>query len=189
MITLYGVTEDGTSVPVQVTDDGKIVAVGQTGPAGPEGPQGPPGPQGEPGLPGSVQPGDDVTFGRGNFTGNVIIEDLNPDESRGIDLKSFGALVVRRHTAVEKSILQVQNNRVGGSNSIATITNFGNYMADGSLDCASGKAGFTADGSLYFTERGETWKLIPSSNGLVTCEQIDPVQRSPLTDLISEEPT
>ena len=48
MIQLNGITEDGVSVPVQVTADGRLVAQGLTGPAGPAGPQG------EPGTPSTV---------------------------------------------------------------------------------------------------------------------------------------
>lgn len=43
---LEGTTESGAVVPVQVTDAGKVVAEGLTGPQGPEGPQGPQGPEG-----------------------------------------------------------------------------------------------------------------------------------------------
>ena len=53
MITLYGVTEDGTTVPVQVTEDGKLVAQGLQGEPGPPGEDGKdsqvPGPPGSPG--------------------------------------------------------------------------------------------------------------------------------------------
>ena len=49
MVLWQGLTEGGTAVPVQVTEAGKVVAIGETGPEGPQGPEGPPGPPGQPG--------------------------------------------------------------------------------------------------------------------------------------------
>ena len=43
---LEGTTSSGAVVPVQVTADGKVVALGETGPEGPQGPEGPEGPPG-----------------------------------------------------------------------------------------------------------------------------------------------
>ena len=40
MVVWQGITEGGTAVPVQITEEGKVVAIGE---AGPEGPPGPPG--------------------------------------------------------------------------------------------------------------------------------------------------
>ena len=54
MVVWQGITEGGTAVPVQITEEGKVVAIGE---AGAEGPPGPPGAQGDPGLPGT--PGKD----------------------------------------------------------------------------------------------------------------------------------
>lgn len=47
MVVWQGITQDGTVVPVQITDEGKVVAVGETGPQGPRGEEGPPGPPGQ----------------------------------------------------------------------------------------------------------------------------------------------
>ena len=52
MVVLSGITAGGTSVPVQVTDDGQIVTSNNVPVPGPEGPQGPEGPPGIPGTPG-----------------------------------------------------------------------------------------------------------------------------------------
>ena len=68
MVLWQGLTEGGTAVPVQVTEDGKVIAQGQQGepgPPGPPGPEGPEGPQGEYG------PGDNVEFGTGSFSGPI----------------------------------------------------------------------------------------------------------------------
>ena len=47
MVVWQGITEGGTAVPVQITEEGKVVAIGESGPIGPPGPEGPPGPPGE----------------------------------------------------------------------------------------------------------------------------------------------
>ena len=72
MVLWQGLTEGGTAVPVQVTEDGKVIAQGQQGEPGTPGPPGPPGPEGPEGPPGPYGPGDDVEFGNGNFDGNII---------------------------------------------------------------------------------------------------------------------
>ena len=53
MVVWQGVTSDGTATPVQVTDEGKVIAIGQEGPAGPPGPEGQEGPPGPPGANGA----------------------------------------------------------------------------------------------------------------------------------------
>ena len=47
MVVWQGITQDGTAVPVQITEEGKVVAIGEAGPEGPPGPEGPEGPPGE----------------------------------------------------------------------------------------------------------------------------------------------
>ena len=49
MVVWQGITEGGTAVPVQITEEGKVVAIGESGPTGPIGPEGPPGAPGPPG--------------------------------------------------------------------------------------------------------------------------------------------
>ena len=51
MVVWQGITEGGVAVPVEVKEDGKVVAEGLQGPPGPEGPEGPQGPEGPPGNP------------------------------------------------------------------------------------------------------------------------------------------
>ena len=55
MVVWQGITSEGTAVPVQITDDGKVVAVGETGPQGPKGDTGPQGPKGDTGPAGTVE--------------------------------------------------------------------------------------------------------------------------------------
>jgi hypothetical protein len=75
-LTLYGVTSDGTSVPIEVTDDGKLVVDTS-------------------GSDNFVSQGDDVEFGTGDFTGDLTIGD---DPTAGVDkgVKAYvgGALYV-----------------------------------------------------------------------------------------------
>ena len=134
MITLYGVTEDGISVPVQVTEEGKIVAIGQRGPEGPPGKDGQdsqvPGPEGPPG---EVQNGDDVNFGKADLSGPMTI-------NRGVDDDS-AALVV------------------ANANGVPIRMN-----CDGSMFAATLQCGFTSAGELVFTSRGDRYKLIVQSN-------------------------
>jgi len=47
MVVWQGITEGGTAVPVQITEEGKVVAIGEAGPEGPVGPEGPRGPAGQ----------------------------------------------------------------------------------------------------------------------------------------------
>jgi len=54
-LTLYGVTSDGTSVPIEVTDDGKLVVDTS-------------------GVSDYVKQGDDVEFGTGDFDGNIDVD-------------------------------------------------------------------------------------------------------------------
>jgi hypothetical protein len=63
MVVWQGVTSDGTATPVQVTDEGKVIAIGQEGPPGPPGADGQdgqdsqvPGPPGPPGADGVQWP-------------------------------------------------------------------------------------------------------------------------------------
>lgn len=76
MAILEGTTEDGALVPVQVTDAGRVVAEGLTGPEGPQGPQGEKGDkgdkgdQGDPGSPGNLWSGTDP--GDISYTGGSV---------------------------------------------------------------------------------------------------------------------
>lgn len=56
MTVLYGVTALGSEVPIQVDDDGRLVAQGLQGPPGPVGNQGPQGVTGPTGLQGPAGP-------------------------------------------------------------------------------------------------------------------------------------
>ena len=63
MVVWQGITEGGTAVPVQITEEGKVVAIGEEGPEGPPGADGKdgkdsdvPGPPGPPGTPGVQWP-------------------------------------------------------------------------------------------------------------------------------------
>lgn len=113
MAILEGTTEDGALVPVQVTDAGRVVAEGLTGPEGPQGPQGEKGDKGDKGDPGS--PGNlwteetsgDIYYDGGSvgirtttFSGNANADDLQigartDSTERGITLGSTAAGSIR----------------------------------------------------------------------------------------------
>lgn len=76
---LEGTTSSGAVVPVQVTDQGRVVAEGLEGPQGPQGPQGPEGPPGPSGglwertgtTVSPVNAGDDIAT-TGTVTANIL---------------------------------------------------------------------------------------------------------------------
>ncbi len=82
MVVWQGVTSDGTATPVQVTEEGKVVAIGQEGPAGPPGPEGQEGPPGPPGPDGA----DGVQWPPNEFEGaflmylDGVVQWATPDE-------------------------------------------------------------------------------------------------------------
>ena len=165
MITLYGVTEDGTSVPVQVTADGRIVAQGLEGERGPEGPPGAdsqvPGP---PGAPGEYGPNDDVVFGSAQFADTVAA--VVPGNTTAMwfgqsgSSTKFGNLYVAAGGGGQL-YLRDQNGKI-------LIELYGNT---GEAAFAERKAGFNSNGELYFWSRNSRYKLVIGSNGLVTAEE------------------
>ena len=175
MITLYGVTEDGTSVPVQVTADGRVVAQGLEGPAsevpGPPGPQGPPGPYG---------PGDDVDFGKVRATGRVEGSDFltSPDQDvyltgtyqqGGIgDARGAGLLRLTDTGGTQGNQQAIRVTQVGNQPNVATfaVRYDGSVHSDGTASFASDKCGFNSDGELIFTSRGERYRMIIQGNML-----------------------
>lgn len=157
MITLYGVTEDGTSVPVQVTEDGRVVAQGMEGPPGADGQPGadsqvpgPPGPQGEYG------PGDDVTFRDGSFTRKWAVGPLARPGSEPWTYAEAGQLAVNRPTAAGSLAETFSILREGVRTS---------WMeASGAFYAAMGNGGFNGSGELIFWSRGKRWRLTVSGN-------------------------
>ena len=161
MTTLYGLTADGTSVPVQVTDNGRLVAQGLEGPPG-IGEQGPPGPEGPPC---SYGPDDDlsvktVTAADGVATGPIA---ANDPASYGaalvnsaIPTSQGGELVVQASglNNVYVNLLRA----ISGPNEVLKLD------ASGNLQCAGNKAGFTSAGELYFTTRGDRYRLTVQGN-------------------------
>ena len=175
MITLYGVTEDGTSVPVQVTDDGKIVAVGQQGPPGPPGQDGQdsqvPGP---PGPPGEIQNGDDVEFGTitavgengtievnnaGNAGSNVLLRMRNANNSGNKSAHLFTA-----------GGYYLVPNRLDGTGAAVLILDSGSITATGAITAADNKAGFNASGELIFFSRGQRYRAVVQNNNVMAEE-------------------
>ena len=126
MTWLEGRTEGGTVLPVQITDDGRLVAqglVGGEGPPGPPGEQGPQGPKGEYG------PGDDVDLGSGTFAGSVTVND--PVNVSG---SFFGAGGGAEHFALDTALDSTPVLSVGKGNvGYATITAGGSATFKGNV--------------------------------------------------------
>ena len=130
MVVWQGITEGGTAVPVQVTEEGRVVAEGQEGKEGPPGPPGPPGPQGEYG------PGDDVELGSGTFAGSVssptVESGFDNGNKDGVQLVGTGYLNIRNETATA-NVFSIYNGVTSDAN--RTI-------------------GFTKEGSATFASAG-----------------------------------
>ena len=135
MITLYGVTADGTSVPVQVTDDGRIVSVGQTGEQGPPGPQGPPGEQGPPGQDGQDGQGIDPD-GNLDVSGNIAAEIIqaggDPDGGTADGAQLRGAGVVYASRGSGKVIFS--GYETGSSSPQLSMKSNGNIVTKGTVE-------------------------------------------------------
>ena len=193
MVLWQGLTEGGTAVPVQVTEDGKVVAQGQQGEKGETGDQGPPGP------PGPYGPGDNVEFKNGYFSGNVgigtdgateklevvgkgiITERLQVGEfgqvtstTAGVNIYESGAIYIRR--ANDNPIFRGYDKT--GSKVNSEISNLGAafFRADVSIGVQAPSAKFNVTGTGSFTSdvvvgsRNKQWLLV-ESGGL--CHMID----------------
>ena len=216
MVVWQGITEGGTAVPIQVTEEGRVVAEGQEGPAGPPGPEGPQGP------PGQYGPGDDVVFGDGSFAGSIQQAD-DPTEGKNQGFKVINGKIITTRDASDDVFLSYTqgnpqatvsikgNGNITGAGSAsfadnaleitssgdsfgrsftANVTNVSSFtayaddanpdskvfnvnhvggkrdpialLADGSVEAAGNKCGFTSAGELYFTSRNARYKLVVS---------------------------
>ena len=221
MVVWQGITEGGTAVPIQVTEEGRVVAEGQEGPAGPPGPEGPQGPQGPQGEYG---PGDDVDLGNISAAGvlevdttkggtNVASFTASGDNSYGIKVIAGGAGSANYYADFRrqdnKSVFRIDGDanviadgsitakgdiQAGGLATTATIfvkpddeaaqielanSQYGGVVyardgngkikialngSDGACEFANYKAGFTSEGELYFTSRGERYRVFVQNN-------------------------
>ena len=207
MITLYGVTEDGVSVPVQVTEDGKLVVLNS-----------------------GIQPGQDIDVGDINASGLVDVGDpFGPDTANGCELSPSGGVFTQAvdgnriaFSAYDQATEKFKVTHKGDITSAGRITaagdidlgdqkyqgagNGGMYLgqqnaggilviykssdsggagdnnaflrglsgssntagktekvriaADGSADFAGNKCGFTSEGDLVFTSRGDRFRIV-----------------------------
>ena len=206
MITLYGVTEDGTTVPVQVTDDGKLVVHKEGGYT--------PGMDLEAGnitTTGAINSADDVTVGtfnfdspdaagallanggtvhsqrKGNYSGNSDLfcgyKGTDPvfkvspvgdittngvittsgaiqhsslkttsDEGSGFKANPSGTLLLQRSSSITGTSRFITC--FWGQNVVLNLNANGNFAING------GVAGITGSGELYFTSRGERYKIV-----------------------------
>ena len=126
MVVWQGLTESGVAVPVEVKEDGKVVAEGLQGPPGSEGPQGPPGiegPQGPQGPPGnpvlrSVKSKDlyGVAKASATFAGsNLVTETVN--------IASFTKVKTGEYKVMFETPMANNNYTFVGEASQRTLTN------------------------------------------------------------------
>ena len=180
MITLYGVTEDGTSVPVQVTDDGRIVAQGLKGEPGKDGADsqvpGPPGADGPPGPPGEYGQGDDVQFGTIDADSTVTTKEKLAVERRSgqISNNTTGISCAFDTNSANHAVFYVKRNGVyigqDINNSNTEPTALIRMKTDGSFAAAQGNCGFTKDGELFFRSRNQMWKAVVQGGNVMAEE-------------------
>ena len=158
MITLNGITEDGVSVPVQVTEDGKLVVMNS-----------------------GIQPGEDIDVGNVTASGSIsaagsnvlindnkpiftiadkiVIDDANNAGTTGSELNANGSV----KAASGKFYIDWGGGVYLGPPPLdqAPFTNrVISLNQSGSIDAAGGKCGFTSSGDLVFTSRGERYRII-----------------------------
>ena len=178
MVLWQGLTEGGTAVPIQVTEEGKVVAQGQSGEKGDKGDPGEPGPAGPPGEYG---PGDDVEFGTATFAGGdlAINNSGNLACQRGgstgyVKLNSTGIAQVRG--AGGGSVFQIFNDSDSGASSVQIqgdgSASFAGNIQTGSWNGATG-SGTTvgASGTVAIRPATDTsaniFSVIPTDTGQV----------------------
>ena len=154
-----GVTEEGAVVPVQVTAEGKVVAVG-------DGPQGDYLPTTGGNLTGDLTLGTDkITLdaadGSATFTGNIDTYDYGSDAADQGARVGNGVLYLKRADATASEVFRI----VTGRSTKRVI-----IFSDGGATFGNGSCGFTSVGEIFFTSRGTRYKLFVS-NGMVQAEE------------------
>ena len=178
MVVWQGITSGGTAVPVQVDDEGRVVAQGidgkdgQDGAPGADGPQGPPGPEGPAGADGlwrevnsrlimpagnvSVQvglinldQGGAATFANGEFIVDVNGAMATPGPVTINDPDNSSGHFFGSGGGAEHTVAA---DTVGSTPVLSVIKGFGNstfqVTADGAASFAGSKFTIGADGSL-----------------------------------------
>ena len=174
MVVCQGITEGGTAVPVQVTEEGRVVAEGQEGKEGPPGQPGPPGPQGEYG------PGDDVDLGNITAAGTVTAAgdiksgtvNYNSAANHGVLLKEEG--YVQINSPEVRTVFQVRSpasdaGAPGGLtyyiDSDGTVLTRGHVKIGGTLPSAPNIELNASDGSATFLGNGRFKRSLALENG------------------------
>ena len=161
VIILYGTTENGTTVPIQVTEDGRLVVM-------------------NPG----VQPGDDINcnsitasasvschdelilnsgyqqiYGNGGVSNAFQIYKSESDKTRVVNIDSSGHINAQKVTC---------SGDVGwGSDPRNSLNADGSANFESSIQAASNTCGFTATGELFFTSRGDRWKAVVQNQNVM----------------------
>ena len=154
MITLYGVTEDGTSVPVQVTDDGKLI-VHKDGGAG------------------DIECNSITAAGNIKATDGTQLARLSPSgvgeflrKSAGSDTSYNTSVELNVSSAGAEFPILVRNSE-NKSDRRFFVQKDGSATASGSISAAGNKCGFTSDGELFFTSRNERYKAVVQGGNMM----------------------
>ena len=187
--------EDSSVVPVACNEKGELKL---EEPLVVEGPPGEKGEKGDPGDPFSGNFADDVTFeGSASFVGKVgINRTVSNQATLGVDISnqdtgiyvrpkgnqtdlfafSVGQLGKATASLLTRGELQL-GDQIDAPNVLERVVKV-RLKNDGSATFANNKAGFTAEGYLWCTtQRGDTVKLVGTSNGMALWEDYTPPTR------------
>lgn len=158
MITLYGVTEDGQSVPVQVTEDGRLVVLNS-----------------------GIQPGEDIDVGNVTASGDIEVagsitasgngtfgvEGAPSSDNGNIELiGSVGRLQINGRVPEAGESSSSFINLINNNAEKLSVSKAGSVTAAGNASFAGNKCGFTSEGELIFTSRGDRYRMIIQGNML-----------------------
>ena len=147
-LTLYGVTSDGTSVPIEVTDDGKLVVDTSN-------------------VSDYVKQGDDVEFGKGEFTGDIDVDGtasfagaLNVgatfDTGNGVQVFDSGSFYIRQDdSGSSNKLLTILNGGSSTANEVARINGDGSSTFLGNVSIGGSNIGWSGDtGTNIYPSQG-----------------------------------
>lgn len=165
MSILYGITADGQSVPVQVTDDGKLVTSGGGSSLWER--------ENETLTP--TNEGDDVEAQAASFVSSLNVSTSDdswtagapPVGYAGTSFRGAGAMQAARPDDSAAIFKGWSTSAAIDPSNISKVTS--QITGAGAATFAGDKAGFDAEGQLIFSSRGDRYRVIVQ-NGLMTAE-------------------
>ena len=154
MITLYGVTEDGVSIPVQVTEEGKLVVLNN-----------------------GLKPGDDLECknldASGSITAAGVVESGAGYENVSIEPGVNAKVTITSaedQAGSDANAIALQLRKYPTKGVSAGAYNAFEVRNNGSISAAGAKCGFTSSGELYFTSRNQRWKCVVQGGNVMAEE-------------------